>query len=126
MTPFDGPMMVRGARGAIRVREDTKDAVLDATDRLLREMVRRNEIETDHFVSVIFTATEDLTSVFPAEAARRLGMTRVPLLCAREMPVQGAMPLVIRVLMQFHSDRTFADIDHVYLDGAEALRDDLG
>jgi monofunctional chorismate mutase len=118
-------MMVRGARGAIRVQEDTKDAILDATDRLLREMLRRNEIETEHIVSVIFTATDDLTSVFPAEAARRLGLRRVPLLCAREMSVKGAMPAVIRVLMQFHSDRTLADIDHVYLDGAEALRDDL-
>jgi len=118
-------MKVRGARGAIRVREDSKDAVLDATDRLLREMLRRNAVEAEDLVSVIFTATDDLHSVFPAEAARRLGMTHVPLLCAQEMSVQGAMPSVIRVLMQFHSDRSLAEVDHVYLDGAEALRDDL-
>ena len=118
-------MRVRAARGAIRVSEDTKETVLDTTARLLREMLQRNGVQTDELVSVIFTATEDLTSAFPAEAARRIGLTRVPLLCAREMNVIGAMPGVIRVLMQFDSDRSLTEIEHVYLDGAEALRDDL-
>jgi monofunctional chorismate mutase len=119
-------MLTRGARGAIRVREDTRDAVLEATDRLLRELLQRNGLEAEQLVSVIFTATEDLTSVFPAEAARRIGLTSVPLLCAREMSVKDSMQSVIRVLMQFHSERSLSEIEHVYLDGAEALRDDLG
>jgi chorismate mutase len=124
--PEDAPRTVRAARGAIRVSRDTKDAVLEATERLLGAMLERNELEVEELVSVIFTATDDLTSVFPAEAARRIGMTAVPLLCAREMEVVGAMPSVIRVLMQFHSTRKLSEVEHVYLDGAEALRDDLG
>ena len=112
-------MLTRGARGAIRVREDTRDAVLEATDRLLRELLQRNGLEAEQLVSVIFTATEDLTSVFPAEAARRIGLTSVPLLCAREMSVKDSMQSVIRVLMQFHSERSLSEIEHVYLDGAE-------
>jgi chorismate mutase len=119
------PVTVRAARGAISVRSDTRDAVLEATERLLGEMLERNSLATGQLVSVFFTATEDLTSVFPAEAARRIGLTAVPLLCAREMAVVGAMPSVIRVLMQFNSDRAQNEVSHVYLDGAEALRDDL-
>jgi len=118
-------MMVRAARGAIRIGHDTKDAVLDATERLLREMLDRNGLGPESLVSVFFTATDDLTSVFPAEAARRIGLSAVPLLCAREMAVRDAMPSVIRVLMQFHSDRGLAEVEHVYLDGAQALRDDI-
>jgi chorismate mutase len=116
---------VRAARGAIRVGADTKDAVLDATERLLREILSRNELDVEQLVSVFFTATEDLRSVFPAEAARRIGLTAVPLLCAREISVQGSMPSVVRVLVHFQSDRGLREIEHVYLDGAEALRDDL-
>ena len=118
-------MMARAARGAIVVRDDSRDAVLDATERLLREMLQRNGLDTEHLVSVFFTATEDLTSVFPAEAARRIGLTAVPLLCAREMAVRDSMPSVIRILLHFNSDRTLAEVEHVYLDGAQALRDDL-
>jgi monofunctional chorismate mutase len=117
---------VRAARGAIRVAEDTKDVVLEATERLVREILQRNGLETEELVSIFFTATEDVTSVFPAEAARRIGLTRVPLLCSREMAVAGSMPAVIRVLVQFNSQRSLGEIEHVYLDGAEALRDDLG
>ena len=116
---------MRAARGAIRVREDTKETVLEATERLVRTMLQRNDLEDVELVSVIFTATDDITSVFPAEAARRMGLTSVPLLCAREMAVVGAMPSVIRVLMQFHSTRSLSEIEHVYLDGAEVLRDDI-
>ncbi|MFN2543602.1 MAG: chorismate mutase [Actinomycetota bacterium] len=117
---------MRAARGAIRLGEDSRDAVLEATERLVREILHRNRVETEELVSIFFTATEDITSVFPAEAARRIGLTAVPLLCAREMAVTGSMPAVIRVLVQFNSDRGLEDIEHVYLDGAEALRDDLG
>jgi len=107
------------------VPHDDVEAVLSATRRLLVAMLERNDVETEDLVSIMFTATEDLRSVFPAEAARRMGMGIVPLMCAREIPVEGAMPSVVRVLMHFHSDRTLAEVVQVYLDGAEALRDDL-
>jgi chorismate mutase len=118
---------VRAARGAIRVAEDTTDAIHGATERLLGAMLERNEVrDPGDLVSVFFTVTEDLRSAFPAEAARRMGLGSVPLMCAQEIPVAGAMPGVVRVLMHFHTDRAQAEVVHVYLDGAESLRDDLG
>lgn len=119
-------MTVRAARGAIGVREDEAEAVLDATARLMGAMLDRNGVAVEDIVSVFFTVTDDLRSVFPAEAARRMGLGRVPLLCAREIPVVGSMPQVVRVLMHFHTARSQAEVVHVYLDGAESLRDDLG
>ena len=119
-------MRVRAARGAIVVGEDTSVDVLDATRRLLEEILRRNDVGTDDLISVWFTATEDLRSAFPAEAARRMGMGRVPLMCAQEIPVVGAMPRVVRILIHFHSEAGLDQIAHVYMDGAESLRDDLG
>jgi chorismate mutase len=116
-------MRVRAARGAIRVGSEDAETLLDATGRLLEAMLGRNEIETDDLVSVLFTATDDLRAAFPAEAARRMGLGMVPLLCAREIPVEGSMPSVIRVLMHFHSERSLDEVVHVYLDGAESLRD---
>lgn len=117
---------VRAARGAIRVDKDTAQDVLSATERLLAAMLERNAVVGDDIVSAFFTVTQDLRSVFPAEAARRMGLGRVPLLCAQEIPVAGSMPRVVRILMHFHTDRVQAGIVHVYLDGAETLRDDLG
>ena len=108
----------------IRTR-DEREAVLDATDRLLRELLQGNEIEPADVVSVVFTATGDLRSVFPAEAARRMGMADVPLLCARELDIEGSMPSVVRVLMHFHTVRPRSEVVHVYLEGARSLRDDL-
>lgn len=119
-------MTVRAARGAIRIEQDTAEHVLSATGRLLSTMLERNEVDPDEIVSVFFTATEDLRSAFPAEAARRLGLGRVPLMCAQEIPVAGSMPRVVRILMHFHTDHAQADVVHPYLDGAESLRDDLG
>ena len=104
---------------------DDAETVLSATRRLLDAMIERNGVARDDLVSVLFTATEDLRSVFPAEAARRMGLGKVPLLCAREIAVEGAMPQVVRVLMHFHGDLGLDDVVHVYLDGAESLRDDL-
>ena len=118
-------MKVRAARGAIVVVYDDVDVVLDATERLLAAVLERNAIEPDDLISVLFTVTDDLRSAFPAEAARRMGLGRVPLMCAREIPVAGSMPSVIRLLAHFHSERTLDQIAHVYLDGAESLRDDL-
>jgi chorismate mutase len=116
---------VRAARGAIVVETDHEEDVLGSTQRLLEEMIERNEVATDDLVSILFTATEDIRSAFPAEAARRIGLGLVPLLCAREISVAGAMPSVVRVLMHFHTERGLREVVHVYLDGAEALRDDL-
>jgi chorismate mutase len=118
-------MTTRAARGAIRVASDDRDALLSATERLLSNLLERNAIETEELVSILFTVTDDLRAAFPAEAARRMGLGKVPLLCAREIDIPGAMPGVVRVLMHFHSDASLDDVVHVYLDGAESLRDDL-
>ena len=118
-------MRLRAARGAIRVPSDDGDALLGSTERLLSAVLQRNGIDAEDLVSIMFTATEDLRSAFPAEAARRMGLGRVPLMCAQEIPVQGSMPSVIRILLHFHSDRTLDEVVHVYLDGAESLRDDV-
>ncbi len=118
-------MKVRAARGAIVVPEDTRDAVLSSTSRLVAEMLRRNGLSSEELISVIFTTTPDLRSAFPAEAARQMGLRGVPLLCATEIDVQEAMARVVRVLMHFESDSSRSDIAHVYLEGAESLRDDL-
>ncbi|MFL5738089.1 MAG: chorismate mutase [Actinomycetota bacterium] len=118
-------MSMRAARGAIRVASDDRDVLLSATERLLSELLERNAIETEDLVSILFTVTDDLRSVFPAEAARKMGLGKVPLLCAREIDVPGAMRSVVRVLMHFRSDAALDDVVHVYLDGAESLRDDL-
>ena len=88
-------------------------------------MLQRNEVQTDDLVSILFTVTDDLGAAFPAEAARRMGLGKVPLLCAQEIPVPGSMPRVIRVLMHFYTGRAMDEVVHVYLDGAESLRDDL-
>ena len=121
-----GEERVRAVRGAIRVQEDTTEHVFTATERLLTAMFERNGIDPDDIVSVFFTATEDLRSAFPAEAARRMGLGRVPLMCAQEIRVRGSMPRVVRILMHFHTLRAQDEIAPTYLDGAESLRDDLG
>jgi chorismate mutase len=118
-------MTVRAARGAIKVAEDTSPCVLAATERLVDSMLERNEATGDDLISMLFTVTDDISSVFPAEAARRMGLGLVPLMCAREIPVAGSMPLVVRVLMHLHTDRSQNEMEAVYLDGAESLRDDL-
>ncbi|MDP9341514.1 MAG: chorismate mutase [Actinomycetota bacterium] len=119
-------MTVRAARGAITVDQDGREAVLSATERLLAEMLERNGLGAADIISIVFTATDDVRSTFPAEAARRMGLRSVPLLCARELAVDGSLPGCIRVLMHFHTDRAPEDVAHVYLEGARSLRDDLG
>ena len=118
-------MNVRAARGAIVVPEDVPERLHAATGRLLRVLLERNGVAHDDLISILFTVTDDLRSAFPAEAARQMGLGDIPLLCAREIPVEGAMPSVVRVLMHFHTDLALRDVTHVYLDGAERLRDDL-
>jgi chorismate mutase len=121
-----GETRVRAVRGAIRVDRDETETVLSATERLLLRMLERNGVGVDELVSAFFTVTEDLRSAFPAEAARRIGLGSVPLMCAQEIPVAGSMPMVIRILVHFHTNRGQGEVAHVYLDGAETLRDDLG
>ncbi len=118
-------MRVRAARGAIVVARDDAETLLAATVRLLQALVERNAVDHADLISILFTVTDDLRSAFPAEAARRMGLGLVPLMCAREIPVEGSMPSVVRILAHFHSERALEDIVHVYLDGAESLRDDL-
>jgi chorismate mutase len=117
-------MRVRAARGAIVAPGPEAEDVLDATERLLRGMFEANQVMPEDLVSILFTATEDLRSAFPAEAARRMGMGAVPLLCACEIAVDGAMASVVRVLMHFYTDLAADAVVHLYLDGAESLRDD--
>ena len=112
-------------RGANSVETNDADAILGATDELMRELMRRNELVPDAMVSCIFTLTNDLDAEFPAVAARRLGLDRVPLLCAREVPVPGSLPRVIRTLVHYYADEGHR-AQHVYLGEAQALREDLG
>jgi chorismate mutase len=116
---------VRAVRGAISIDEDSPACVLEATERLVGSMLERNGASGEDLISMLFTVTDDITSVFPAEAARRMGLGFVPLMCAREIPVIGSMPLVVRVLMHMHTERTLVEVEPVYLDGAESLRDDF-
>jgi chorismate mutase len=116
---------VRALRGATTVERDEPSEIERATRALLEEMLSRNGIATDQLISLIFTATEDLVAEFPAAAARALGIADVPLLCSSEIPVTGALPRCIRVLMHFHSDLERAQVKHVYLEGAAILRADL-
>ena len=117
-------MKLRALRGAITVNANDGDAILDATEELLRAILDQNALAPDDLVSCIFTCTDDLDSEFPAVAARRMGLSAVPLLCAREIDVPGAMPRVIRVLVLCYAEDG-APQRHVYLREAVALRKDL-
>tara|TARA_R110002049_G_scaffold185580_3_gene353807 strand:- start:32026 stop:32451 length:426 start_codon:yes stop_codon:yes gene_type:complete len=115
----------RGVRGATTVDRDDRDEILSATRQLLALMIRRNQIEAADVCSVIFTVTSDLTAEFPALAARQLGWIEVPLLCGYEVSVEGSLPMCIRVLMHWNTDKAQSDIHHVYVHGAVKLRPDL-
>ncbi len=120
-----GPVAVRAVRGAVQVDVDERDVVLGATRELVSEVVRLNELDLDDFISVLFTCTADLTSEFPAVAARELGMGDVPLMCARELEITGSMPRVIRLMAHVETSRPRSEVRHVYLRGAQALRRDI-
>lgn len=117
-------MRLFALRGATSVDENSAEAILGATDALMRELMERNALRPDSVVSCIFTATNDLDATFPAQAARRLGFERVPLLCAREIDVPGSLPRVVRVLIHYYADEGH-EARHVYLGAAKALRTDL-
>ncbi|MFN8495919.1 MAG: chorismate mutase [Caldilineaceae bacterium] len=117
-------MLCRGVRGAITVEADDREAVLAATRELLGLMIRLNGIHSTDVASAIFTTTPDLTTVFPALAARQLGWLDVPLMCSHEIAVPGSLPLCIRILLHWNTDKDQKEIQHVYLREAKSLRPD--
>ncbi len=119
------PGAVRALRGATTVDEDTAEQLSSRTVELLEAMLERNGVDHEEIVSILFTATDDLHCAFPAAAARTIGLGDVPLICARELEVEGATPRCIRVMMHLWTERPRADLRHVYLEGARGLRDDL-
>lgn len=119
------PAAVRALRGATTVDEDTKEQVTTRTQALVTAMLDRNDVSKEDLISVVFTATDDVHSMFPATAAREVGLGDVPLLCARELDIEGATPRCIRVLMHVMTDKARSELHHVYLEGAKGLRDDL-
>ncbi|MGA6947826.1 MAG: chorismate mutase [Solirubrobacterales bacterium] len=111
-------------RGATKARSNNPDTIIDATEELMRELISRNELTPERMVSCIFTSTHDLNAEFPAVAARKVGLETVPLLCAREIDVPGAMPSVIRVLVHYYAPADHSPA-HAYLGEAQDLRSDL-
>ena len=118
-------MAVLAIRGAVQVDADEREAILEATAELAAEVLSRNDLTPDDVISVLFTATPDLTAEFPALAARKTGFHAMPLMCATEIPVPGAMPRVIRLMAHVETDRPRSQVQHVYLRGATALRLDI-
>ncbi len=116
---------VRALRGATTVDADTPEQVHERVGALVNEMLARNDVDKDDLISIVFTATDDVVTAFPAAAARGMGLGDVPLLCARELDVKGGTPMCIRVLMHVNTERSRAELRHVYLEGAKGLRDDL-
>jgi chorismate mutase len=116
---------LRALRGATTLDADTEEQVIERTATLLETMLERNAIAKADIVSIVFTATPDIHAEFPAAAARKIGMGDVPLLCARELDVTGAVGLCVRVMMHLYTEKEPAALRHVYLEGAVSLRDDL-
>lgn len=116
---------VRAIRGATQLDRDDREHLLESVDELIRSILEQNGIDNDDLISMMLTATPDLRCEFPAVAARALGIGDVPLICAQEIDVAGALPRVIRVMVHVHSDLRRDQIKHVYLRGAVALRKDL-
>jgi chorismate mutase len=116
---------VRALRGATTLDADTTEQVQERVQALVRELLERNDIDHDDIVSIVFTATDDIHSMFPATAARSLGLGDVPLLCARELDIIGATPRCVRVLMHLTTDKARHELRHVYQHGAQGLNDDL-
>lgn len=117
---------VRGVRGATTVAANERDMILAATKELLDQVVRLNGMRPADVASVWFTVTPDLDAEFPALAAREIGWTDVPLICGREIPVPAALALCIRILVHWNTDRAQAEVRHVFLHGARALRPEWG
>jgi chorismate mutase len=122
---YDAPRQrLFAVRGATQAEANEADAILDATEGLMRQLIERNGLEPEDMVSCLFTTTDDLDAEFPAVAARRLGLDAVPLLCCREIPVPGSMPRVIRVMVHFYGPADHEPV-HAYIGEAQKLRADL-
>jgi chorismate mutase len=119
------PAMLRALRGATTVEEDSAAQITERVQILVREMLTRNAASHDDLVSILFTMTDDLTSIFPAAAARGIGLGDVPLICARELGIDESTPRCIRVMMHLYTERSRSELHHVYLEAARSLRDDL-
>jgi len=119
------PSAVRALRGATTLDVDEAAHLTERVQTLVNQMLDRNEVAKDDLISIVFTATEDIHSMFPATAARAAGLGDVPLICALELHVVGGTQLCIRVLMHLVTDRSRTELHHVYLEGARNLRDDL-
>lgn len=115
-------MKLRGVRGAITVAENTSESVLAATRKLLRALIKANDIDPDDVASALLTTTPDITAVFPAVAARQLGWLNVPLMGAQEAPIVGTLPMCVRVLIHLNTEKRQDEITNVYLGGAVNLR----
>ncbi|GGO57929.1 chorismate mutase [Streptomyces lasiicapitis] len=118
-------MAVRAVRGAVQLDRDTADHMSERVRELLTTVLERNGLTADDLISIWFTATPDLHSDFPAAAARGLGLADVPLICAQELDIEGAMPRVVRLLAHIESGRSRSEISHVYVGAAAALRKDI-
>jgi chorismate mutase len=118
-------MGIRGVRGATQVKENSVQEIGLAVAELLAKMIEDNQVNKVDLISIIFTATADLTADFPAVAARSIGLGDVPLLCAVEIDVPGSLPRIVRILMHLNSDKSLSEIKHIYLNGASVLRKDL-
>jgi chorismate mutase len=122
---YQGPQRrLFALRGAVQAERNSREAILGATEELMRTMIGRNSLEADDMVSCIFTTTADLDAEFPAVAARQLGLDNVPLLCTREIPVPGSMERVIRVMLHYYAPEDATPV-HVYVGATQALRADL-
>lgn len=118
-------MACRGVRGATTVECNSREEILAATRQLLALMLRQNEIQPSDVASAIFTTTPDIDAEFPALAARQLGLLDIPLLCGHEMAVPGSLPLCVRILLHWNTDKMQAEIHHVYVREAKRLRPDI-
>lgn len=118
-------MAVRAVRGATRLTADSVVEMTEVVRELLLEMLAQNKLTTDDVISVLFTSTPDLVCGFPAAAAREIGFAEVPLICAQEIDVSEALPRVVRIMAHIETDRPRSEVNHVFLRGAQILREDL-
>lgn len=112
-------------RGAVTAEADTREEIIGITTELLEEMLDRNDVGTDDVICITFTSTGDLKAEFPAAAVRKIGLSHVPVMCARELDVEGALPMTVRVMMLLYTEKAREQLRHVYLKDARQLRTDL-
>lgn len=116
-------MWCRGIRGAVRVASNTSQDILKASEELLIDIIRANDLKIEDAAAIIFTLTPDLNAEFPARAARRLGWNEIPLLCAQEIDTPHGLSSTLRILIMYNTEKKPGEINHVYLKGTEVLRE---